>query len=80
MIHPEVITLTDSSSGAEAKILAGYGFNCFQFRVEHVGQPLDILWSEPDFERGDKRASTNERRAAASPCCFLIRDGFVGRP
>jgi aldose 1-epimerase len=57
MKHPEVVTLTDSSSGAEAKILAGYGFNCFHFRVERDGQPLDILWSEPDFERGDKRAS-----------------------
>jgi aldose 1-epimerase len=55
--QPEVITLTDGSHGSEARILAGYGFNCFRFRVEQEGHPIELLWSEPDFERGDKRAS-----------------------
>ncbi len=53
----EVVTLTDPSSGGEAKIAVGYGFNCFQFRLEHAGRPFDVIWSEPDFEVGDKRAS-----------------------
>ncbi len=57
MTTPELIKLTDPTSGAEAHILAGYGFNCFRFRVEQEGQPIDVLWSEPDFERGGKRAS-----------------------
>jgi aldose 1-epimerase len=57
MTRPEIITLTDPSNGAEALILAGCGFNCFRFRAEQEGHPIDVLWSEPDFERGDKRAS-----------------------
>jgi len=53
----EVVTLSDVSSGAEAKVAVGFGFNCYQFRVEIDGRPIEVLWSEPDFQRGDKRAS-----------------------
>lgn len=53
----QVVTLSDPTSGAEAKIAVGYGFNCFQFRVDHDGRMIDVLWSEREYERGDKRAS-----------------------
>lgn len=53
----QIISLTDSASGAEAAILAGFGFNCYRFRVRCDGRPLDVLWSEPEFDSGQKRAS-----------------------
>lgn len=53
----QTIHLTDSTSGAEAAILAGFGFNCYRFRVRFDDQPLDVLWSEPGFDSGQKRAS-----------------------
>lgn len=53
----ETITICDTASGAEAKILAGFGFNCYQFRVPCHGETIDVIWSEPGFECGDKRAS-----------------------
>jgi aldose 1-epimerase len=53
----QTIHLTDSASGAEAAILAGFGFNCYRFRVRFDDQPLDVLWSEPGFDSGQKRAS-----------------------
>ena len=51
------IHLTDPASGAEASILAGLGFNCYRFRVEFDNRPIDVVWSEPEFESGQKRAS-----------------------
>lgn len=53
----QTMHLTDSASGAEAAILAGFGFNCYRFRVRFDDQPLDVLWSEPGFDSGQKRAS-----------------------
>jgi len=53
----QTIVIRDSASGAEAKVLAGFGFNCFQFRVSADGQTINAIWSEPGFEAGDKRAS-----------------------
>ena len=53
----ETIHLTDTATGAEADILARYGFNCYRFRVPVAGRPLDVVWSEPGFETGQKRAS-----------------------
>ncbi len=53
----EIITLTDQDSGSQAKILAGYGFNCYQFRVAFGEPVIDVLWSEPGFGTGQKRAS-----------------------
>jgi len=53
----QAITIGDSATGAEAAILAGFGFNCFRFRVPVDGQTIDTIWSEPGFEEGDKRAS-----------------------
>ena len=53
----ETITLTDPASGATAKILAGYGFNCFEFVAVHQGRSLPVIWSEPGFATGSQRAS-----------------------
>lgn len=53
----ETITIRDSASGAEAEVLVGLGFNCFRFRVSAGDQSIDAIWSEPGFEKGDKRAS-----------------------
>jgi aldose 1-epimerase len=53
----ETITITDPQSGSQAKILPGFGFNCFSYRAAHDGGETELIWSEPGFERGDKRAS-----------------------
>jgi aldose 1-epimerase len=53
----ETVTLADSATGSQAKVLAGFGFNCCQFRAMVEGRPVEVLWSEPGFESGDKRAS-----------------------
>jgi aldose 1-epimerase len=53
----EIVTLCDESTGSTAKVLAGYGFNCYQFQSVHGGEPIDVLWSAPDFESGQQRPS-----------------------
>ena len=51
------IVLRDESAGTTATILAERGFNCFSFRARHRGQPTELLWSAPDFEKGGDRPS-----------------------
>ena len=41
----------------EADILVGFGFNCYRFVTESGGERVDVLWSEPGFESGEKRGS-----------------------
>lgn len=53
----QIETLSDSQSGAQARILVSQGLNCFEFRVPIEGDPVDVIWAEPDFAQGDKRAS-----------------------
>lgn len=53
----EMITITDPATGTTARFLPSVGCNCFQFQVPTSSGPLDVLWSEPGFEAGDKRAS-----------------------
>lgn len=53
----QIIHLTDAASGAEASILSSFGFNCYRFRVRFDDRPIDVVWSEPEFETGQKRAS-----------------------
>ena len=53
----ETITITDPQSGSEAKILPGFGFNCYQYQSVQDGRETDVIWSEPGFETGEKRAS-----------------------
>jgi aldose 1-epimerase len=56
-VNAEVITLTDPASDATASVAAGLGFNCFRFCVPLGDQAIDVLWAEPGFESGGKRAS-----------------------
>lgn len=53
----DTIVLRDEASGAEARLLADYGFNCFDFRVTCDGSVVPVLWAEDGFESGEKRAS-----------------------
>jgi aldose 1-epimerase len=56
-MEPHIVTLTDASAGSEAKVLTSHGFNCFAFRILVGQRPVDVIWAEPGFERGDKRPS-----------------------
>jgi aldose 1-epimerase len=51
------IDLHDASSGARAKILADFGFNCYSFTVPMDGEELEVLWAAPGFETGNERPS-----------------------
>ena len=53
----QAVTLTDAQSGAVARILVSQGLNCYQFRVPAASEMIDVIWSEPGFEHGDKRPS-----------------------
>lgn len=53
----EPVTLTDSTTGATALVLTGFGFNCFSFRPVVRGEPVEVLWSEAEFAAGDAKAS-----------------------
>ncbi len=45
----QVITLIDPASGSTAKILVDVGFNCFSYVPQLNGEPVELLWSSPDF-------------------------------
>src|SRR5688572_8288528 len=51
------IELTDAATGSRAKILAGFGFNCYSFEPVVDGERIETLWSAPDFEAGTARPS-----------------------
>jgi len=53
----QVVTLSDPASGSTAKVLVSTGLNCYQFQVPGSGDPVDIIWSEPGFEQGERRAA-----------------------
>lgn len=53
----EPIVLEDADSGATAKILSGYGFNCYSFQPAPGGRPIEVLWSAPDFTSGQSKPS-----------------------
>lgn len=53
----ECISLCDPSSGTTARVLAGFGFNCFEFQVQHRDRPVDVLWAAAGFELGGERPS-----------------------
>lgn len=56
MSTPEVITLRHAS-GAEARIVAGFGFNCFSWSVPVSGRRIEALWQHPEFAGGQQRPS-----------------------
>lgn len=53
----ESITLRDEQSGSTARVLPGYGFNCYSFCPVVEGQPWEVLWSAPGFDSGTLRPS-----------------------
>lgn len=53
------IEIRDASTGANAKILAEYGFNCYSFCAAVDGELVEILDAEPDFGANGGRASGN---------------------
>ncbi len=53
----DVITLVDPSSGAVARVHAGFGFNCFDLQLPAGGQLHQVLWAAPGFEGGTERPS-----------------------
>lgn len=55
----EEVVLKDEQAGSEARVLAGYGFNCYSFQVQHGGHPTELLWAQPSFSSGKQRASAS---------------------
>ena len=53
----DVITISDAVSGASAQTLPQLGFNCFQWQAFCGDELTELLWAEPGFEIGDRRAS-----------------------
>lgn len=51
------VHLHDPASGARATILPALGFNCVSFRVPLGGREIEALWTEPGFDKLDKRAA-----------------------
>lgn len=53
----EVIVLTDTRTGSTARILPELGFNCFEFRTQVAGQPVDVIDASPQFASGHEKPS-----------------------
>src|SRR4051794_21812693 len=58
----ESLTIRDKTTGAEARVLPGLGFNCYSFVVptkSKSGEPksLELLWSASDLLTGKARPS-----------------------
>ena len=53
----ETVVLRDETTGSTAKILPGFGFNCYGFTPVVNGEPIEALWAVPDFDSGQQRPS-----------------------
>ncbi len=51
------ITLKDEATGSFAQILPEFGFNCYRFQAVADGEPVEVLWSDPDILSGNVRPS-----------------------
>jgi aldose 1-epimerase len=51
----ESIQLQDAEGRTTAKILPGFGFNCYSFQASPDGKPVELLWSAPTFTTGTAR-------------------------
>ncbi|WP_013627619.1 aldose 1-epimerase [Rubinisphaera brasiliensis] len=51
------LTLLDSASGSQARLLPELGFNLFEFSVTMNGQQIDVLDSDPEFDQGTVKPS-----------------------
>src|ERR1700759_1989861 len=54
---PQLVSITDSASGATAKILVSLGFNLFCWRPTLDDGPREMIWAHPDFAGGNERPS-----------------------
>ncbi len=52
-----VLTLRDPETGTRAQILPEFGFNCYRLVVDDDGEPVELLWADPDLESGNARPS-----------------------
>lgn len=55
----ETVTLTCASTGDRARVLVSQGFNLFEYVANVRGEKIDVLWSLPNFESGEQRASSS---------------------
>jgi len=53
----EIVTLRDPQAGTAAEIAVNLGFNCFRFTAQHLGRPVEVLYSHPEFTSGNQRPS-----------------------
>jgi aldose 1-epimerase len=53
----ESVMIADEQAGSTAKILVGFGFNCYSFQVPRRDGELEVLWAAADFESGRERPS-----------------------
>ena len=53
----QTIQIGDADSGASARVLPGFGFNCYSFEVPHDGGMLELLWSVAGFAEGNHSPS-----------------------
>lgn len=53
----ESLQLRDEQTGATAHISPAHGFNCYSFQAICDGQPVEVLWSHPDFLAGKQKPS-----------------------
>ncbi len=53
----ESVTISDPTSGAQAHVLPGVGFNCYGFEVPSADGTIDVLWSDPKFPAGEGKPS-----------------------
>lgn len=55
----ETVTISDTTSGARAKVAPSMGFNCFSFEPSTPAGPLEVLWTAADFLSGTGRPSAS---------------------
>lgn len=55
----ECFELRDERTGSRARVLSGFGFNCFSFQVPHRGSLIELLWATENFAGGQERASSS---------------------
>jgi aldose 1-epimerase len=48
----EIVTITEPNTGATAQVAPSLGFNCFSFRAAPAGEPVEVLWADPEFSSG----------------------------
>jgi len=55
----EIITLEDQHAETTARVLSGFGMNCYSFEVPTTNGRFDVLWSVDGFCSGSQRASSS---------------------